>query len=257
MTIETIDAWTQIDPVPTPYDGWIKLYGSWTYVSTDGHVFVANFSQSLTGVIQVGDRLKLSDGGVDQYFIVLVVGNFSGGVCPITMYGGTNYALSGSSITGGGYYSHMTNPLGFQLNKSLWTETVTNTSNNTQSSPTSGTWYNIGSISIAIPIGLWSVSYRVASRCSVASGTLVNQYNTLSTANNSESNAAFTTLDGSGGALGNIIATFMGTLNNELISLSSKTTYYLNAKTTVSGLADIAFRGDVSITTITAVCAYL
>jgi len=78
------------------------------------------------------------------------------------------------------------------------------------------------------------------------------QQTTLSTANNSESDASWTTLQ-------YITGTRLGTnvSREDTLILSSKATYYLNSRTTSNNHDQINFYGDISPTTIRAVCAYL
>jgi hypothetical protein len=86
----------------------------------------------------------------------------------------------------------------------------------------------------------------------VASGGS-NVYSTLSTANNSESDAAFTTYNI------NSSTSITHTVHREqLLTLTTKTSYYLNVKNVIGGTSThIRVAGNLSTTLIEAVCAYL
>ena len=78
----------------------------------------------------------------------------------------------------------------------------------------------------------------------------------LSTANNTESDNEMTSIVFLGGASGTLIP-LTTTLKNKIISLATKTTYYLNAKTGFATAASVNFGGAECVTVIRAVCAYL
>ncbi len=74
---------------------------------------------------------------------------------------------------------------------------------------------------------------------------------TLSTTNNSESDPDFTTY-----AAGYGYASVLNT-KNKILTLTSKTTYYMNASNNTATVDGIWFRNDFSKMIIRAVCAYL
>ena len=216
-----------------------------TYSSADGPSFVMTCSGDQTTKYCAGMFFRLTQTTV-KYFIITKV-SYSG-VTSITLYGGTDYTLANAAITSP-YYSFSQSPFGFPLSPAKWTVEYSGTTDVFQSSPVSGTWYNLGSVSISIPIGIWRV-YYMATAYAVVSSNTSSQSITLSNANNSESDVNFTS---------SVFAytTACSSLYREgIIAATSKTTYYLNSKSSFSP-TDINFRGDFSPTIIRAVCAYL
>lgn len=234
--------------------GWISL-GACTYEGADAPTFTISFASDMTGVLSPGMRIKLTDSTV-KYFIITAVGAFSGGKTIITIYGGTDYTLSGGAITLP-YYSTQKAPQGFPLDKSKWTVQVNDTTSRTQSSPVNGTWYNLGGFNIPVPIGCWDLSYFVT-----ALGDKTNPAEpairvTLSTANNSQSDSEFSCF----ATLQSVSQTFRNYVSwhftrNKIINITTKTPYYLN--TMADGvLAQIMNQNATVPAIIRAVCAYL
>jgi len=241
---------TLTSPVIQAYDGWQDANETWTYASADDPTYtftIASFDA--TAKYYPGMRIKLTNASV-KYFIITKV-TFDDPGSTITVYGGTDYDLANSAITAN-YYSTQKAPLNFPLDPTKWTVETTDTSNRSQSSPTVSTWYNLGSLSINIPIGCWSVSYQVTVEGQVVPAADINTFITLSTANNTESDSNFTSFIGVFG-VSTTIYTNAG--KNKILTLGTKDTYYLNALT--SRTNNIFFRGDLGATIIRAVCAYL
>ena len=232
-------------------DGWIPL-GACTYESSDDPTYTFSFASDMTAILSAGMKIKLTDSGT-QYFIITAVGAYSGGKTIITGYGGTDYDLSTGAITNP-YYSTQKAPFGFPLSPAKWTVEVTETNQNTQTSPTNGTWYNLGSISINIPIGVWRTYYKAMIATDAPSGFEISVWSTLSTANNSESDDKWTSIIYQEGDA----ATAVSVYNENFLSLAAKDTYYLNSKTTsYDSVSYIRFYGNLGTTVIRAVCAYL
>lgn len=243
------------DEYAIPHSGWVgpNGLGTWTYVSADAPSFVIDVPNSIAAIIGVGWRFKLTQ-TTTKYFIVTAKGSAGVSTTPITVYGGTDYTLTNTTISNPSF-SPVKAPLGFPMDPAKWTVTFSDTSDRTQSSPTTNTWYNLGSLSISIPIGAWRISYKVSARVSRTASTSTNMLSTLSTANNSESDSANTLITTIGGASGTLLITTVLNMFN-LLTLAAKTTYYLNARTTL-GATDIGHRGDVGATVIKAECVYL
>src|SRR5690606_22909761 len=110
-----------------------------------------------TGKYSAGMRIKLTQ-TTAKYFIITKVA-YSDPNTTITVYGGTDYDLANAAITDP-YYSQVKAPVGFPLDPSKWSVLVTDSSSRSQATPTSNQWYNLGSVSITIPIGYWVVSYK-------------------------------------------------------------------------------------------------
>jgi len=244
---------TYFDALYPPQNGWIPSTATWTYSSADSPTFVISINADMTTVIGVGNRIKLTQ-TTAKYFIVTAVGSYSGGNTLITVYGGTDYTLANAAITSP-YYSSAKSPFGFPITPSKWTVLATDGVDRSQTTPTPSTWYNLGSFSISIPVGLWKVSYVASEYGDRATVGDVGIFISLSTANNSASNSAFTR-NGFGGSV--TALTQIMSVVDENLNLASKTTYYLIQKTQTGSISSIQIFGAASaLTTIRAVCAYL
>lgn len=226
--------------------GWTVAPGTWTYSSADAPTFVIGTSIDLTGVIGLGDKIKLTQTTV-KYFIVTAITNTT-----ITVYGGTDYTLLSATISSPSY-SKAKSPLGFPIDPLKWTITTSDTSLQTKGSPAANTWYNTGSISIALPVGSWNIYAKARAEADITPAKALNVFITLSTANNSESNVDFTFANSTNSGL-NAGAT-MSIQKNLLIA--SATTYYLNHKTAVASATNLYFTNNTTKAIITATCAYL
>lgn len=180
--------------IGTPGNGWIEAGEVWTYSSADDPTYQLYAAGDVTSKYSPGMRFCLTQAtGGKKYFIITKVGSYDAGNArtPIDMYGGTDYDLNNEAISAP-YYAMVKAPQGFPLSPSKWSVIVTDTTQRSQASPADNTWYNLGSLSITAPIGAWHGSYKVwvygykGSRASNAIRV------TLSTANNSESDANWT-----------------------------------------------------------------
>ena len=237
--------------VPASGD-WTSISATLTYSSTDGPTFVCTTSD-LTATVAVGARLKLTHSASVKYFIVTAISSTT-----ITLYGGTDYTISASAITLPSF-SHLRTPLGFPLSPIKWTAQTLDTSDAAQATPSAGTWYNLGSISLSIPIGAWNVYYEANVLCSATSGTVTDMQATLSTANNSQSDATMTSgFMQQNGAGGTVPAARSSVFRQGKLLLTAKTSYYLNAKTRQPNQSNIQFDGStIATTVIRAVSDYL
>ena len=214
--------------------GWISLAVTLTYSSADSPVFVANTSIDLTSYVSVGDRVRLTQ-TTTKYFIVVAISSTT-----ITLYGGTDYSLVNAAISSVAF-SGQSRPIGFPYDADKWSVKVTDTADTSINNPVTNTWYNINTFKIDIPIGKWFVSYECVAQTVDASGQWGSNQATLSTANNTESDAEFSSMgeysQGAAGAINNT-----ATLRRQKpLSLSSKTSYYLNHRV----------RNNTSIDTLT------
>jgi len=250
----TIDGFLIKDSGPAGWDGWQIADETWTYASADDPTFTFTISGDKTGKYSVGMRLKLTQ-TTAKYFIITAV-SYSSPNTTVTIYGGTDYDLANAAIASP-YYSTQKAPLSFPLDPDKWTVETADTNDVTQASPTSGTWYNLGSITISVPIGAWNVSYQVAASVYKAAATSVSIYTTLSTANNTESDRELTHFGYQ--YFSTTQDTYLGVPMTRFksILLASKTSYYLNAKTDITGIDQLRFWGHISTSVIRVVCAYL
>ena len=209
----------------------------------------------MTGLISVGNRIKLTQTTV-KYFIVTAVGSYAGGATLITVYGGTDYTLANAAITSPSY-SSAKSPFGFPMSPTKWQVEVIDTTNRSQASPTQNQWYNLNSAeSITIPIGAWRVEYYVILYVNIASGTSAYVKCSLSTSNNSDSDTNFLSEVYVAGATGGVGALSAASKSKNLI-LASKTPYYLVTMTPDTGMANIGNNGGECDTIIRAICTYL
>lgn len=247
---------TQVTTVQTQVaDGWVADANTWTYASADSPSFVVSVNADMTSTISAGMRVRLTQTTV-KYFIVTAVGAFSGGATELTLYGGTDYVLDNASVDSPGY-SNVKAPFGFPLNPAKWTVEVVDANDRTQLTPTAGSWYNLNAAhAIDLPVGVWNVSYYILLE---SSDTYLSSIlsATLSTANNTESDAKNTSVFyfATGSAIGTAAG---GSLHKSMtISVTSATTYYLNSNSGSVTSAELTASGSVQPTVIRAVCAYL
>lgn len=234
-----------------PADGWIPSKLTWTWSSSDDPSYVIETNSNVTGTFSAGMRFKVNDTSTKMFIVTKVA--FSGSNTQLTMYGGTDYDLTSGTLTSP-YYSTMKSPLNFSLDPNKWMIETKDTNNLSTGTPAQNTWYNLGSLAVIIPIGCWNVSYQcLASIADTTAGSWGTQI-ALSTANNSASDADFVTYCYASDAAKGFIQTAHRT---KYLTLTSKTTYYLNERTTQANLDSINVRGDVGTTIIRAVCAYL
>lgn len=245
-SVELDAIWAQIST------GWLPIPTGTTlaYSSADDPTYVVTTSTDLRAYIQVGDRVKFTNNSTTFYGIVTAIAAGT-----MTLYGGTDYDVANSAITAV-YFSHVKSPVGFPMDPAKWTVTTTDTNTTTQSSPVQNTWYNIQSIAHTIPIGVWRTRYSVNVGPLYNSNTSVNQFTTLSTANNSESDTDFTVFGYIAGASGNLRFNAQHEREKTLV-LAAKTTYYLNHKTDNSTQTQLNIYGGTAKTIIRSICAYL
>lgn len=232
--------------------GWAKIADTHTYSSWDStnKTGVVTIPTDGTTKYSVGMRYSISQAtGGTKYFIITKIA-----ATAMTIFGGTDYTLNNETVSSP-RYSPSKAPFGFPTNPAKWTVTTTDTTDRTQSSPTAGTWYNLGSVSISIPLGDWNVAYQVNAYQN--NGANENDTRvTLSTANNSESDNTLTSRIG-GSALTILNAHVR---HHKFLTLAAATVYYLNTKAIGASATNIAnYNGSTngSPLLIEAVCAHL
>jgi len=243
-------------------NGWINASETWEYVSVDDPTGVIRANADLTGILSVGMRIKMTNGGNVIYGIITVVGSYTGGYTSITFLHQIDptdslalYLMANSAITAN-YYSTQKAPFGFPLSPSSWTTYFTNAVSKIQTTPTAGVWYNLGSLTFNIPIGLWNLSYSCIGSAQVTNRVIWDFFFTLSTANNTESDTGLTVV-----FLDEFASQTASTRKylylQKILSIATKTAYYCNAKTGRANLDNIAiYNADVPLI-IKMLCAYL
>lgn len=231
---------------------WKAVGATCSYVSADSPAFVMNIAADVTTTIYPGYKIKITQDAATKYFIVLAVGSYAGGVTPVTVYGGTDYTLTGTAITNPYYAVKKSMPDDFPDNPAKWTITVTSTSART------ATTAAYTSLTDNIPVfpGLWKIKAKLAIRIDSSVATAKAFYVALS------SDAATETHDDlvarvvmqapSAAANSNAVPCYMETD----VTLATKTTFTLIGKissTTATGTLE----GNAIKTALKAVCNYL
>lgn len=95
----------------TNWDGWINLPLTPVYGSATTFTYPAD----LTGILDGGDKIKVTNNGSTKYFYVLPPVTFSSGSSTVTITGGSDYSLvnSGSPVMASLSYSKLATPHGF------------------------------------------------------------------------------------------------------------------------------------------------
>ena len=243
-------------------EGWVEAGETWTYVSADSSI---NATTVYTGTITApGDVTGEYELGMKVMFTqttvkygILVAKSYSAGTGLTTMvlYLGTDYQLVSAEITSN-CYSTVKNPLGFPQSRAKWDIYYSRTSATATASPTVSVWYNNGG-SLIVPVGLWKLSYRTFVQSTLASTTTVQVLTTLSTANNSESDAEMTSWGLSMYPVNP--NTVYGVLMNvpKTVAVASESTYYLNVMARQSSQSNLTAGSAVIPLLIRGECIYI
>jgi hypothetical protein len=226
--------------------GWNAANETWSYSSADSPTFVVTVPSDATTKYSVGMRVGLWQAGW-KYFIITAVSSTT-----LTLYGGTDYTLTSAGISNPMFSGHKA-PLGFPVLPSKWTVTASDTSDRSQGVAVANTWYNLGSLSISMPIGAWYASYSLTQYSGTTSGGVAVRV-TLSTANNTESNTEMTSYWETVGGVSQQLSQWIQKAP-ELITVAAKTTHYLNSNhNSTSALHNLNARRTARIKLV---CAYL
>lgn len=247
-----LDGLAPLDPQIT---GWNPLGEDLVYVSVDDPTGVVKVEgKDITDKLSVGMRLRFTNGGNVINAIITAIAfsvdttiTFLHEIDPADSQ--ALYLLTNSAITLP-YFSSQKAPYGFPTDPRKWSVQVRNVTGYTQASPTQGTWYNLGSILLTVPRGLWKLSYQSCPYCVYANNIFAMQQ-TLSTSSSSVSDADFTV---------QVLGYHRGEMpvhREKIVSLASKTTYYLLLLSNTVGMAQIQLINETSPSIITALCAYL
>lgn len=223
--------------------GWICATETWTFVSVDDPTGVIKVQADVTTKYSLGMRIKFTNGGNVIYGILTKIGTFGGDAAGYTYLTFLHeidptdnlalYLMANSAITLNCYSSEKV-PFGFPTQKEKWT--ILNILNETsQATPTNGTWYNIGTTKITVPIGNWNVSYITACAAYVGATADIQLYVALSSTNNSASYEDLSSFV-RGNALQYFGAIYSG---NKDLSFTTKTDLYLNEKVTTNSISAI------------------
>lgn len=243
----------------TTTDGWQVLSTIPTRQSADDPVFVLRFAADMTGILTEGMRLEVTQSTV-KYFIIHDVGTFSGGNTDVTVYGGTDFDVADTGVTAISAirYSREKIPFGFPANPDKWTTRQTSTALLSVTASDTTTVSNIGSFSLDVPIGLWNLVLQ-ANFSNSFSGERVFSTIGVSTSNNSFSNNVMTGEIDSRAAGSGATAVASRTICHiqDIVELSSKTTYYVNVQARVGATQTMFLDGTRTETRLEAISAYL
>lgn len=241
------------------WNGWTPIDETLTYVSTDGPTFQVYFSGDVTAKYYAGLKVKFTNNSTTFQGFITSVGSYDSGNnrTPVTIYGGTDYTVANSAITAP-YISSVKAPQGFPLDPTKWTVQLKDNGDRTQTSSAAGTFYNMGGLSITIPIGIWNVTAQWAvDGDRTGSITDLDIYTALSTSTSSGSDIdmyarRYLNIAGANGERQLVTPFFF----SKTLVLAAKTTYYPVAMCTQI-LAHLSFNNAATELIINAVCAYL
>ena len=237
-----------------PDFGWVVTGESWTFASWSSTTKIGTITVPTDATVKYypGMRIRISQstGGVKYGIIVKVAATL------LTVFFGTDYTLNNEAISSPVYSAEKT-PVGFNASPNKWKLELNDTTSRSQGSPTNGTWYNMGSLSLTIPAGSWNVLFTGQYYFDFAGSGDRAAGITLSTSTSSETDKEFSTYYR--------VATLNSNIYNEggwkrqkVLDLTSDTTYYPIMKSSgVSSATTLLFSNSVSPLRVTAISAYL
>lgn len=238
-------------------DGWISDTNPWAYSGADGATGTVVITGDLTGSIQAGDRIGITQ-TTPKYFLVSKTPTVASGTTTLVMWGGTDYTLANAAITSP-KYSHVKIPFGFNSAPEKWTTRATDTSNRAQASALATTWYPFTGCSLEVPIGSWIIKVKAIGDVADASTNELGFYATLSNTNNSETlvrTTIFLYANYTAAVQANIRTYLPFILYPYQLDLTTKATHYLLLKPYADS-DPLGVRGDLGNTVIEATSAYL
>lgn len=234
------------------YDGWITETRTWTYASGAG-TNVGTFTVAdvdLTGVYQVGNRIKLTQTTV-KYAIITKVA-FSTDTT-VTIYMGTDYTIANAAITSPAY-SRDKSPVGFPIDPAKWTVTATSSSDRTNFG--NGAWATLTD-AITVPIGAWRISLKGWVLVTVTQAATRRALVTLSSDASTETNSQTTVGVGILPASATQVSGHASVSSVTNVNLSASTTFTAMGNLSSTTNANATLSGAVTPTVITAVCTYI
>jgi len=231
-------------------NGFVAAGESWTYSAYSATTRIAQITvpTDATTKYYAGMRVKFTQptDGVKVGIIMYVQAT----TLHVFMKSGNDF--DNEAITSP-FYSTAYAPLGFDLNPTLWQLEATDTTLRSQITPTTDTWYNLGSFSLTVGVGAWEVGYMVTPYFTRASAGAIRIGTTLSTANNSQSDAQMDCQIESN----SLVYSSNSQHNNKTVNLTSQTTFYLNTRSETSGADSIYNVNDRTAAKIYARCKYV
>ena len=164
--IDGVDGTDGEDGADAPSDGWFSADETWTYSSVDNPTGVFTISGDKTGKYSLGMRIKFINDNNLIYGIITKI-SYSSPNTTITFLHEIDptdnqalYLMANDTISSN-YFSTNKAPYGFPLNTNKWSIKIKDVNTYSQASTGAGTVYNMGSLSITVPIGLWDISFSV------------------------------------------------------------------------------------------------
>lgn len=247
----------------TSADGWIVASETWTYSNVDNPTGIFTINGDVTAKYSEGMRLKFTNNGNIIYGIICLKPSYSSPNTTITFLheiDPTDTTTSGTTTTtayardimtnntiSDNYYSTAKVPFGFPPSHDSWRVKYIDTNYLIVKNPVGGVYYNVCSGSI--PVGTWNIKGQAVGfgTASAAEGIRI----ALSTTNSSATDTELIAL-----TQGHVIHSTTEFLERDL-SLSTKTTYYINASAASSGMTYLRVRGDQGDNKIIATCLYI
>ncbi|MFA5172583.1 MAG: hypothetical protein WC426_13560 [Sulfuriferula sp.] len=233
--------------------GWNALssaWDSWAYSAWDNTNKLGTVNVPDSSIFTLGQKVRYWQltGGWKYGFVVRKPNGTS-----IQLYQGhvNGYTLNNERV----YlpaYSRDKAPDGFPIDPAVWTVTFTDSTQRSQGSPVVGTWYNLASQQIAVPVGLWKLSMKVQLQ---ANGSTPLIQGALSTSASSPSHPKLMAYQESSGTVG---STSSNQFADDIVSLTANTPFYLISRAfTGATVSTIYNRNEVVNCYLQAVCAYL
>jgi hypothetical protein len=230
-----------------------------TRASADDPTYTITFAGvDLTNIISEGFRISWKQNALTRYGFISKAPTYSAGNTTVTILTICGDASANYDVLDTGTYaisevkfSAAKSPLGFPMSPTLWTVSLSDANYRVQATPTINTYYNLGSLSLAMPIGSWDVSFTAI--CELSKSTAMDMYGkaALSTSASSVSDTDLLT-----GLRGGDAYQWVAAYVQKRLSVTTKTTYYAIISTG-SAIDNIMFRGDFAPTRIRMVSNYL
>lgn len=236
--------------------GWLPTSATFTFVSADAPIFIISTPINLTGVIEEGMKIQLTqDAVIKNGFVMNCYWDAGTSKFYIKLYGGTLYTITSNAITGV-CWSRDKKPKNFPIDPNKWTVQANFTANAEKPSPAAQTWYQMSGHAMTLPIGTWKIDYKVQVRSSCASADLAHYpsaYTTLSTNGSGETDKELT----DGMWINNATTNCKVLRGEKVLTVTAKTTVTILTKADDATVYSIAFYSASSQSHIRAVCPYL
>lgn len=233
--------------------GWNSLsqaWDSWAYSAWDSTNKLGTINVPDSSIFTLGQKVRYWQltGGWKYGFVVRKPNGTS-----IQLYQGhvNGYTLNNERV----YlpaYSRDKAPDGFPIDPAVWTVTFTDTTQRSQGSPVAGTFYNLASQQIAIPVGVWNVRMQLDIQ---ANGSTPLVQSTLSTTTNSITEPAMVLYQENSGSVTSSSSKQTAHMTK---ALTANTPFYLLTRLFTGGVATAIYnRNEVAACVLEATCAYL